>query len=80
MAWQGYRSVGCERLGCLGAKDGLAVEIVVGLVLVVAVPVGLLWWTRRGRTDIPPGSDPEAHRNAIQAWPPDGSTHTGGTL
>ena len=77
MAWQGYRSVGWAHLVLLAAKDGLAVQIVVGLVLVVAVPVGLLWWTRRGRTDIPPGSDPEAHRNAIQA-PPDGSTHTGG--
>jgi hypothetical protein len=51
------------------------VEIVVGLVLVVAVAVGLLWWTRRGRTDTPPGRDPEAHRSAIQAPPPDGPNH-----
>ena len=54
-------------------------DIVVGLVLVVAVPVGLLWWTRRGRTDIPPGSDPEAHRNAIQAPPRDVQNNIGGS-
>jgi hypothetical protein len=53
-------------------------EIVVGLVLVVAVPVVLLWWTRRGRKDIPPGTDSEAHRSAIQAPPPDGQGTAGG--
>jgi hypothetical protein len=54
-------------------------EIVVGLVVVVAVPVALLWWTRRGRTDTPPGTDPEAHRNAIQAPPPDSQGYPGGS-
>ena len=38
-------------------------ELALVLVLMVAVPVIALVWTRRGRGDGEPGTDPQAHRD-----------------
>ena len=55
-------------------------EIVVFLLVVIAAPIGLLLWTRRGRHPGDPANDQQGHRNigtggpplhSQQGWPPD---------
>ncbi len=45
-------------------------ELALVLVVMVAVPVVALVWTRRGRGDGEPGTDPQAHRDIGAGGPP----------
>ncbi len=58
-----WAATGCDVSEC-GAYVGIAVGIVLFVWLLVALPLGIYWYTRRNASNAAPPVDPTEH------WPP----------